>query len=394
MRTSSTICPLLVRHLDPLGPSRRVEQFAVRCRRALGERRGEARLGLPRLGEVDALALDDDLRLACQPGERRLEGLCVVHLEQPRRRLPQLRQRQEDVAVAGRLGEHEEEARAQPLRRVELDAERARNAVGHAETDPRHLGQPVRIVLEHGDHVRPVRADEPRGEARADPVREQERLDLADGSDLTPRLDRPLHRATRDRAARLRPHLPQPLRIAIEFGEDVLRAEMLDDRTRKGRANARNATPQPERNSLRRLRQGRAERRNGELPAVTLVPLDRAGNDDALPGGNVAKTAAQRDRPPVLERSRPDRELAVRRNPARPARRKRHRELADIRVNRRLILDDPHASRLLGLPRASPSVVRGRMAVARENTAADRQRGACDPATVPSHVRAPIRPGA
>ena len=146
--------PLLVRHLDPLGPSRGVEQFVVRCRRALGERSSEARLGLPRLGEVDALALNDDLLLACQPGERRLEGLCVVHLEQPRRRLPQLRKRQEDVAVAGRLGEHEEEARAQPLRRVELDAKRARNAVGHAETDPRHLGQPVRIVLEHGDHVR------------------------------------------------------------------------------------------------------------------------------------------------------------------------------------------------------------------------------------------------
>src|SRR6478736_2278769 len=49
--------PLLVRHLDPLGPSRGFEQFVVRRRRPLGERSSEARLGLPRLGEVDALAL-------------------------------------------------------------------------------------------------------------------------------------------------------------------------------------------------------------------------------------------------------------------------------------------------------------------------------------------------
>src|SRR3954465_11641067 len=118
----------------------------------------------------------------------------------------------------------------------------------------------------------------------------------------------------------------------------MLGTEMLDDRTRKGRANAGDATPQPQRNTLRRLRQGRAERRNGELPAVTLVPLDRAGNDDALPGGNVAETAAQRDRPPVLERSRPDRELPVGRNPARPAWRECHRKLAGIRVDRRLVL--------------------------------------------------------
>src|SRR5438128_3261715 len=108
----------------------------------------------------------------------------------------------------------------------------------------------------------------------------------------------------------------------------MLSAEVLDDRARKGRADPGDAAPQPERDTLRRLRQGRAERRNRELPAVTLMPLDRAGNDDAFPGGNVAETAAQRDRPPVLERRRPDRELPVGRNPARPAWRECHRKLA------------------------------------------------------------------
>ena len=163
------------------------------------------------------------------------------------------------------------------------------------------------------------------------------------GGDLTPRLDRPLHRTARDRAARLRPHLAQPLRITVELGEDVLRAEMLDDRTREGRANARNAAPQPERDALRRLRQGRAERLDGELPAVTRVPLDRAGDDDAL-----ARRQRGRDAPrsvtgrPFSSDADQIANSPVRRNPARPARRKRHRQLAHLRVNRRLILDRPH----------------------------------------------------
>ena len=124
-----------------------------------------------------------------------------MHLEQPRRRRPQFRKWQEDVSVAGRLAEHEEDACAQPLRLVELDAKRPRDAVGHAEPDPRQLGQPVRIVLEHGDHIHPVGAHEARGETCADPVREEERFDLTDGGNLAPRRDRPLDCAARDRAA-------------------------------------------------------------------------------------------------------------------------------------------------------------------------------------------------
>ena len=54
-----------------------------------------------------------------------------MHLEQPPAACHNSGKRQEDVSVAGRLLEHEEEACAQPLRRVELDAKRARDPVGH-----------------------------------------------------------------------------------------------------------------------------------------------------------------------------------------------------------------------------------------------------------------------
>ena len=183
-----------------------------------------------------------------------------------------------------------------------------------------------------------VRADEPRGEPGADPVREEERLDLADRRDLPPGLDGALDRAARDRAARLRPHLAQPLGVAVELGEDVLGAEVLDDRAREGRTDAGDAAAQPERDALRRLRQRRAEGLDRELPAVARVLLDRAGDDEALAGRDVAERAAQRERALVLERRRPDRELAVGRDPARPAAGERDRELARLRVDRRLVV--------------------------------------------------------
>src|SRR4029079_15953042 len=159
----------------------------------------------------------------------------------------------------------------------------------------------------------------------------------------------------RDRATRLRPHLAQPLRVAVELGEDVLGAEMLDDRAGKGRADAGDAAPKPQRDALRRLRQGRAEGLDGELPAVPRVPLDRAGDHDALPGGDVAERAAQRERPPVLERGRPDRELPVRRDAARPARREGDPKLARLRVDRRLVLDGPHRLEATRARRSPPA---------------------------------------
>jgi hypothetical protein len=57
----------------------------------------------------------------------------------------------------------------------------------------------------------------------------------------------------------LRPHLAQPIRLAVELREYVLGAEVVDDRAREGWADARDAAPQPERDALRRPREDRAE---------------------------------------------------------------------------------------------------------------------------------------
>ena len=95
------------------------------------------------------------------------------------------------------------------------------------------------------DDVVAVLPDESRREPRADAVREEERLDLADRRDLPPRDDRALDALLRDRAAGPRTDLAQPLRVAVELGEDVLRAEVVDDRAREHVADAGHARHQP-----------------------------------------------------------------------------------------------------------------------------------------------------
>ena len=159
--------PLLVRHVE-VGPGRPLEQLGAGGAGARAEGGGEPAFALPQLGAVGALALDDDLVLAHEPVQRRLERLRVAHLEQPRRRGPELLERQERVPVGLGLLEHEAQAGAQALRRVGLDPERARDPVGKPEADARQLDQPVRVVLEHGEHVVAVGADEPRREPGAD----------------------------------------------------------------------------------------------------------------------------------------------------------------------------------------------------------------------------------
>jgi hypothetical protein len=91
-------------------------------------------------------------------------------------------------------------------------------------------------VHQHSDDLVAVAAHQPGGQACADPMREQERLDLPDRRRLTPGRDRALDALPRDRAAAPRPHLTQPLRPPVELDEDLLRAEVVDDRTREGRA--------------------------------------------------------------------------------------------------------------------------------------------------------------
>ena len=92
------------------------------------------------------------------------------------------------------------------------------------------LGQPVGILLEQSHDVVAVLPNEPRSKAGADPVREEERLDLADRGDVSPGRDRALDALARDRPARLRAHLAQALGVSVERFEDVLGTEVVDDR--------------------------------------------------------------------------------------------------------------------------------------------------------------------
>jgi hypothetical protein len=208
-------------------------------------------------------------------------------------------------------------------------------------------------VRQHGDDLVAVPAHEPGGEAGADPVREQERLDLPDRRHLTPGRNFALDASPRDRAPGLRAHLTQPFRPAVELGEDLLRTEVVDDRTREGRANPGHASHQPERDPLRRLPQCGAERLDRELPAVPWVLQERPGADELLAGGHVAERARDRDRlafATLADRRRPDGELQVGRDVARPRLSERDLDLAGFRVGRR--------RRALGLPHAADDTSR------------------------------------
>ena len=249
----------------------------------------EPLLHLPELGAVDAVSLDDDLRLRDECAHGRLEQVRVADTEEAARVPLELVDDEEGVAVGLGLLEDEADTRAQALRVVELDAERPCDAVGVLEADAPHLGKPVRVAREHGDDVCAVLAHEAGGEAGPDAVGEEEALDLADRRNLAPRVDRPQHALPRDRAAGLRAHLAQALRVAVELVEDVLRAEVQHDRTREGGPDAGHAARQPELYPLRGLRQRGVERLHDELPAVARVLGERAGADELLARRDVSR---------------------------------------------------------------------------------------------------------
>ena len=312
--------PLLLGNVE-LRSARPGKQLGRGGAGAGSERPGEPTLHLPQRGAVGAVALEHELAPEHEPAQRRLERLDIVHLEQPPGALPELIQRQERIPVRLRLLEHKAQARVQPLRRVRLDPERARDPVGHLEADPRHLGQAIRVLAQHRDHLEAVAAHQPRRQPGADPVGKQERLHLADRRHLTPGHDSPLDGVARDRTPCPRAYLAQPLRVTVELNEHTLRTEMLNDRPRERRADPGHAAPQPQRDTLRRLRQRQTEALDRELPPVTRVPLEPADDHQLLAPGHLPERPAQRHRlalPLLTHRRRPDRELAIARNPTRP----------------------------------------------------------------------------
>ena len=155
----------------------------------------------------------------------------------------------------------------------------------------------------------------------------------------------------RDRAAGLRAHLAQPLRVAVELLEDVLRAEVLDDRARERRADAGDAPGQPELDPRRRLRQRGVERLDDELPAVPRMLGERARADELLARSDVAERAGEAERLAVAllaEHRAPDRELRVVGDVARARRRERDADLGRAA--------DPSAARRGRSPTSRPTI--------------------------------------
>jgi hypothetical protein len=152
-------------------------------------------------------------------------------------------------------------------------------------------------------------------------MREEKRLDLADRRHLAPRFDRPQDALAGDCAARLRPHLAQAVGVAVELVEDVLGAEVRDDRARERRPDPRYTTCQPQLDACRRLREHCAERLDDELPAVLRVLRVAADAQQLLTRRHVPERPGQRHRVGVAlltERRAPDRELGIVGHPARP----------------------------------------------------------------------------
>ena len=209
----------------------------------------------------------------------------------------------------------------QPLRVVELDAERAGDPVGDLEADARQLGEPVRIFGEHGDDVFAVLAHEPAGEPRADPVAVEERLDLADRRDLAPGGDRTLD-ALREiarpafvRTSRSRSGLRSSSSKTFSAPKcsTIARANVARRRGRASRARARF-----------RLRSAAAS--SGRTRPTNCMPCRGCSayapvQTSWSPGVDVSERAGERDRLAVAilaERRRPDGELRVGRDVARP----------------------------------------------------------------------------
>ena len=183
------------------------------------------------------------------------------------------------------------------------------------------------------DDLVAVLAREPACEPGGDAVREQERLDLANGRHLTPGGDRALDALARDRATGLRAHLAQPLGVAVELAEDMGGAEVGDDRPREGRPDPGDACREPALHPFRGTRQRCPERLDRELRAVPLVLGEGAGADELVAGRDVPERPRERHRLPLdvlSERRGPHGELEVGRDVARPRSRERHLDLAHL----------------------------------------------------------------
>ena len=305
--------PLLVGDRD-VGAARLLEELGVACAGARAERRSETGFHLPELDPVDAVLIDDEPSRTHERPDRGLERLGIGDLQDAAGVLPELAEEQEGVAVGLGVLQHEAHARFEPVRVVELDAERARDPVGDLEPDARQVGEPVRIAREDVHHVVAVLADQSSGEPAADSVGEEKRLDLADGCELTPRRDGPRDALPRHRPARPRSNLAEPFGVAVELLEDVFGSEVPHDRARVDGPDARHAARQPERDPFLGSWQRRVERGDDELPAVLRMLEKRACADELLAGSDLSERAGEPDRVaslPLAHGRRPDRKRGV-----------------------------------------------------------------------------------
>ena len=280
--------PLLVRDLHRRAVAARRRARPRRRRARSASVRREAPLHLPQLGAIDAVALDDDLRRRrrAHAPPTRAAPTSPTSSSFPAR-CHSSSSGEERVAVRLRLLEHEAQPGAQALRVVELDAERARDAVGGLEADARQLDQPVRVVREHvRRRRRRTRARAGAASPAAMPCAKRKRLDLADRRHLAPRRDRPLDALARDRAAGLRAHLAQPLRVAVELARRPASApKCVDDRARERRARSRARAP----SASARCPPATAAAPSGTTRPTNCQPVarvlgERAGADELLAG--------------------------------------------------------------------------------------------------------------
>ena len=337
--------PLVVRHLH-VGAARLVEERGAASACARTEGLAEPPLHLPELGAIDTAVLDHDLGRGDERADGRLERLGIGDAEEAPRVAPQLVEQEKRVAVRLCVLQDEADPRAEPLRCVELDAERAGDAIGVLEADAADLGEPIRVVSQHADDVVAVLAHEPSREPGPDAVREEKALDLADRRHLSPRGNGTSDALARDRASRLRSHLTEPFRFAVELLEDVLGAEVPDDRAGERRPDAGDAAGEPQLDARSRLRKGRVKRRDDELPAVPCMLRERTRAHELLAGRHVAERPREADRLAVTllaEDGAPDRELRVVGHVARARGRKRDANLGRRQVARQILtVGRPH----------------------------------------------------
>ncbi len=157
-----------------------------------------------------------------------------------------------------------------------------------------------------------------------------------------------LNASPRDRTPRLRPHLAQPFRLAIELSENLLGTEVVDDRASERRPDPWHSGPQPKGDSFARLRQRRAKRLDRKLGSVPRMLRKLSYADELLARGHM--TERPRKRHPIAlatfaERRHPDSKLQVGRHVARPGPRERDAYLASVRARRqRSDIELPHAA--------------------------------------------------